>query len=500
MRADKIDSFLHRCAGVGSILYLALPAILFFLGWLRPFFAIVAISALCVGIFFYIKRSTISHIPFSFVKNKLVLIFTIVIMVIWTLIAGIGILGENHQTSDFNKHNAILADLTTHHWPVTYERESGDKTLVYYIAYYLPAAAIGKVFHSTQIAEVALLPWTVFGLILVMYWIFRILKRVNVGVVVLFIVFAGVDILGQLILRTSDTSVPILNIFSLMEGYASIIGANYQGNTSLLFWAPQHAVAAWLVAGMVLSALLERSYKVPILFVISLAVLWSPMVVVGTIPLLVAYVILALREHRLITILHPANTLIPLLFLVMFGLYFMSGTSDQVFHLITQHSNAPGIEKLTAYIVFIFLEFLIYILIARSYIKKLSLEWKTIIQCCVIFLCIIPFFIYGSLNDIGLRAPIISLFVVFLVVTKYLYQSPKTAPVVQRSFLLIAIISLGSISSLVEFNTHITGSTGDTHYWGSINSPNLDDKDAYFAKQYLGDPNSLFSRTIGKTR
>lgn len=498
MRIKKIDLSLHRFFEASSILYLALPVAIFFAGWLQPFYAIVAVIILLIGLFFYFKRLQINSDSFSFVKHRYLLIGIVLVVIGWVTLSNIGLPGENHQTSDFNKHNAVLSDLTTYGWPVVYEKDSGNATLVYYIAYYLPAATAGKLFHSTDVAEMSLLPWTILGVILVLYWIFRLLKRVSLGTVILFILFAGIDIVGQLLLRNSEISVYILNIFSHIEGYASIIGANYQGNTSLLFWAPQHAIPAWLIAGIVITSLVERNYGLPIFFVLAIGILWSPMVIIGALPLAVAYVLLMTKKRKFKTILHPVNTVIPLFIVAIFALYFLSGTSEQVLHSMSAHSTASNVSKLIAYTIFIFAEFLLLIILIIPYIKKLSIEWRTITGCCVIFLCLVPLVIYGTMNDIGLRAPIISLFVVFLLVAGFLYQKKNSTAMIWRSCAVLILIALGSISSFVEFNTHITGPVGNTHYWGSINSPNLTPEDAYFAKQYLGDPNSLFSRTIGK--
>ncbi len=54
------------------------------------------------------------------------------------MLSGIGGIGFQHY--DWNKHNAILSDLVRESWPVGYTYYGRPVALVYYIAYYLPAA------------------------------------------------------------------------------------------------------------------------------------------------------------------------------------------------------------------------------------------------------------------------------------------------------------------------------------------------------------------------
>ncbi len=73
------------------------------------------------------------------------------------------------QAGDWAKHNAILYDLVNRRWPVLYTNVKEHSMLTYYIGQYMVAALVGKVTHSTRIAEIVLYIWNMIGLVLVLF-------------------------------------------------------------------------------------------------------------------------------------------------------------------------------------------------------------------------------------------------------------------------------------------------------------------------------------------
>src|SRR4051812_43129855 len=149
-----------------TLCYLALPYFLFAWGWLWwPYAVLITaalFSALAVARKKVLARNNEADISRFLVSNRdgiLALLLTLVIY----LPTGVG--GIGYQREDWHKHNAVLHDLTTNTWPVVLESNvdgSPKSYLAYYIAYYLPAAAIGRVFGLTA-AHLTLFAWTFLG-------------------------------------------------------------------------------------------------------------------------------------------------------------------------------------------------------------------------------------------------------------------------------------------------------------------------------------------------
>ena len=77
--------------------------------------------------------------------------------------------GYGYQTGDWAKHGILLKDLVDYPWPVFYEYYGATIGVTYYVAYYLPAAVIGKV-GGLVLANQFLVLWTLLGLILAIFW------------------------------------------------------------------------------------------------------------------------------------------------------------------------------------------------------------------------------------------------------------------------------------------------------------------------------------------
>ncbi|MCA9417857.1 MAG: hypothetical protein KC917_16380, partial [Candidatus Omnitrophica bacterium] len=133
-RKKTLDS--QACA----FLYLSLPYLLFFWGWLWLPYALLATVALLIGLASAIlggRSEAREDGPRAWGSWRRVL-FVAVIALVWVALSGIGGLG--FQNPDYPKHNAVLKDLIEKDWPVVYGEGEGARALVYYFAYYLPAA------------------------------------------------------------------------------------------------------------------------------------------------------------------------------------------------------------------------------------------------------------------------------------------------------------------------------------------------------------------------
>src|SRR5690606_22568110 len=201
--------------------------------------------------------------------------------------------GVGVQTWDWAKHTAILADLVSQSWPVAYRLDaSGDQLgLVYYIAYYLPAAVAGK-WLGWRAANGTLFLWTVAGVILTWLWMIRIGRASPFAALGVLVLFTGFDLLGAaLSLEGSHLSDrPWWDNFDLewWQGAAVL-----PGNITLIAYAPHQALGGWLTTALVLDALRRGRRGFPLIVPLGLGLLWSPFATIGLMAL--AAVLLRLR-------------------------------------------------------------------------------------------------------------------------------------------------------------------------------------------------------------
>ena len=142
-----------------ALVFISLPMLCFFIGWLRWYWAVPACLALVVCIIASDENSRLYKVLFkkkihdkagtsselSSDGKKLVISTNILIAVViasfaYVFFCGVGRLWS--QSDDFLWRNAIFRDLVVRKWPVFYDAYDG--ALSYYIGTWLPAAIIGK--------------------------------------------------------------------------------------------------------------------------------------------------------------------------------------------------------------------------------------------------------------------------------------------------------------------------------------------------------------------
>ena len=166
---------------------------------------------------------------------------------LWLSLSGAG--GVGYQNADYRASNAILKDLTTQPWPLRLTLDSTVTPVIYYVGYYLPAAAAGKL-AGWYVANAVLFLWTAVGVFLAFAWFLRLAggRRASSWITALIFSFAGgLDAVGFYLLTPKP-----FDLDSHVDTWAGYF--QYSSNTTLLYWVPQHAIAAWLITGLVLNA------------------------------------------------------------------------------------------------------------------------------------------------------------------------------------------------------------------------------------------------------
>ena len=519
-------TFLKKC----SLVFIALPLLCFFLGWLKWYWAVLSCLALVLCFLLSDENGFLSRKLFKktagkkpeesakLVISKKDLVLIVLISAVFLFFCGVGRLWA--QTDDCLWRNAIFRDMITHKWPVIYS--SYDGALSYYIGAWLPAAFIGKLAFllgvSTEgafhVGNIAFLIYYTVGmsiLFLLLLAYFKTAKTKRIFLLVLgFIFFSGMDFAGNQFRVNSDQ----------IEWWA--LTFQYSSFTTCMCWVYNQSLIPWIC-----TALLLHEKKVSDYVFIGMACLFS-----GPFPFIGYFVYcVALGIKRLFEMLKAKqgkefakevfsiSNICSILFIFPVVATFLTSNT----YMSNQDSGDPVFlpptwfyENYVLYFLFLLIEFGIYALLIAKPNKKNYLYYVTVVQ-----LILYPLFNVGIHSDLTMRASIPAVFLMYVFCYQYILNNPVLAPeegdtkakkqsISSRlnilTVMLILCLIIGTVTPSVEFarginrvkergiNDHLTDYVGtldqDTNGapyesdWPPTNFVALDYEDILFFKYF----------------
>ncbi len=451
-------SKLRNWVKIASIIFLSIPIVIFLTGWLKFFIAWPATVIFLFGLYKLLRNNGFIHEQDKQHLNVSVLNLgaSILLVSIPVLISGVG--GVGSQTWDWVKHNAIFLDLVHQAWPLTYQTEGDVVALVYYIAFYLPAALVGKFLGWTS-ANCVLFLTTWIGTVLTLLWLVVFSRGKTIFAALVLIFFSGMDLIGGFFIK------PDLEWYTVITEFRLQWWSNYwlyNNDASVLFYVPHQALGAWLATAILIDSYLGDNRTLPILFLILIVSLWSPFAVVGLIPLFILYLHRSGFSFEIESQLSVVNLIGLVLGLVIFLYYLSRFLTYQLpdYYMITGQEVLPGsfeflLNRLSIskffyeYIVFIIFEFLalasVLILIIRKASNGFSeFEKETkMLYVAILVLCVLPFFKYGIYNDLVMRSSMPALFVFQIGVVLVL----RIQTSITLRMALVSMLCLGGLNS-----------------------------------------------------
>lgn len=475
-----------------SLLYLELPIALFFLFWCKWYISIAGI--LIIGyIHFFQSKANFKKTNNTIKINKKYLFLVLFIILIWCILGGQGNL--YYQSSDWGCRNAIYKKMIFGTAPYYFEDGS---FLSYYIGHWIVPSTISKIFIFLglsksivwHIGNIILLLWTALGISLSFFLVAFYTKADKTFkiflVLLIFILFSGLDVIGLLIRNTGFSNhIEPWNIYY-----------QFSSQTTQLFWVFNQAIPVWV--GTLL--FLQTDHIKFDVFIGALLILFSPLPIFGCFALILFKILFNYILKKDITrlfkegfsIVNILSLVIALpLFLFIFSNTRSSGTAGVLFNL-----NIGGDSWYNWFmlIVFLIVEVYIYLLFVYKNNKK-----NYLFYAITITLPFIAAFRFGTSNDFEMRASIPLLTCLMLLVIKEVlgnieYKDKRL--IIQRRIVpLIFCLLIGAVTPFVEFyrgysevrTNHKINLTDEsvTLHKDSINfvSPNY--KDTKFAK-YIG--------------
>jgi hypothetical protein len=477
-RAES-GSALDRILIASSYLYLVIPIVVFLFGWLRPLLAISVTALLLLGTwrtlrgFGYSQQSGLGRPGF--------LVPSLLIVLAWVLLSGID--GFGLQNGDFDARNAIFRDLIQRPWPVRYEYGAsallrgvvGDTgALVYYFAYWLPPALVGKLL-GWDAANHALFLWSILGVFLSTLLVCRYNGTFTLVTLLALVCWSGMDIVGTLLYSPPPSMLAVLHggsvhirevvgqTLAIILGRENIewwVSANtglllwqYSSFTTQLFYVFNQAIPAWVATAL----LLNQQDKKSLIHTYSLILLFAPLPAIGLLPFLVYR--LAERSawmspsgsrgtapSFLRQVMSIQNTVAP----ASLGLVAVA-------FLGTQHSQ-PGqgaiwnFIPVSADLVIRYLEFCGFEFALLGLLVLRSSKERRLTALALMILFILPLYRSGATSDLVMRASIPALLVLFMTGIRSLQSetsNPALGPRLLR-VLLGVVLLLGVDTPLHE--------------------------------------------------
>lgn len=500
--------------------YLALPVFLFCLGWLQLPWAIGFTLILGIGLRFAMAdfhRAELSQALNTWLQRVTWRGVAATVLICFGLIIISGVGGYGYQTGDWAKHEILLKDLVDYEWPVFYDYYGVTIGLVYYVAYYVPPALIGKL-GGMLLANQALVVWTLAGLILSVFWFALAIRRSLVVGLAFFLLFSGVSVVGFLLRFYAPVPIlagaPDLNT-APWQTHPALWAATWQYSPHVrgLFWVPQHVLPGWLITGMILFVLATTTTRRSLLFLWALSVLWSPFITIGLVPFFLAD--LLPRPHRpfgerVRAYLSIANGCGVALFGLLAIFYATKLTpiapvlnqGMRVGLSLVEMAQRDGWPRvLFSYLLFCLLEFGLYFWLDRGGAVKTVPALRWTYRLVFLWLAALPLIVLGQHNDLTMRASIPALFFVAVVVGRngaWLQQGARW-----RKGLWLMVILLGTLSPLYEVGYQLARAyqRGALYAFDLNPNRNLAEKyvlDASIMQQYASSVDTFFFHTLAK--
>ena len=453
---ERIKQFLKEAdiLMISTTIYLLLPIFIFLVSWTKTIYAILFMGL--IAWFIKAKKDEFKVKTKNELEKKDIkkLVIVLIIIFVWLALSGVG--GLVNQTIDYEKHNAVLHDLIEKDYPVEYiSKKSFDKFLVYYIAYYLPAAVVGKLFGFI-VANVFLFIWTFIGLTIGMFWIFRITKRISIIPIICLIVFGGLDIIGMLIMGVEG----IFKISNKEWWIIEVFMLQLTSLTTLLHWVPQMFIPALIITPIVYFYKDKNMPEIIFLFIVA-SFLWSPFICIGLLPFFLHNCIRKIKEEGLSNIISTPTYLICLLLTIILVAYILSNQNNGAeIGLLWKVQDIKLNEFIPYFLLFQIIEYGALAIFIYFAIK----DKKEIIYLCstVLVLMIFTAIAGGKYNDFGMRATIpalITLYIMFVqTILKAKKEKNKKILIVCAIFaILISFSSVNEIGSRIQNTKHIGG-------------------------------------------
>lgn len=415
-----------------AFIYISLPFVVFLLGWLvQPLGAGCAVLYLWAS-WRFLQRKRIDRIG---EVSWPVLIGVAAIALAWASMGGAGHLFYANPF-DWGPRFALVRDLVVAPWPVSYLKGADLLLLRAPLGYYLVPSLLGKMV-GVELVDLLLFGWTALGVM-----IFFLVAFPRAGfwrsmlAIIAFILASGGDVLGY---AEDYWSLPSPG--EHIEWWAKFW--QYSSNTTLLFWVPNHTLAAWIATALVLRHAKDRDVLgrgMPLL--LAPLALWSPLSAVGILPIMFVALARWWSDREFCRIL-PRVLLVCLVTGLPVVLYLTHGIANIQATSIGIRTGANS-DYFPRMIWFLMVE------IGLPAALLLASRPNVLYLVSIGLLVVLPLFSFGGGNDLVMRGSIPALAILWLGLIDKFVLMPVGRGRQLRAMIALAFFSIGSVTSLQE--------------------------------------------------
>jgi hypothetical protein len=453
------SGFVHSGLDGLAVGFVSLPSLLFLLTWVNAWIAWPLAAALIFAMDRALLKATTGGERRMSPGPRAGVVIGIV-AIVWTAFGGAGHLG--YANADWELRDALYGDLIRYSWPIAYQLPDGSTgVLRTAMGYFLPAAFIAKV-AGTPYADALLFIWTAIGVGLFLALLPVPRSRGALGWLVpmlIVIVFAGMDAVATWIY---DGQRPLV-FPEHLEWWT--IRFQYSAFSTQLLWVPNHAIAAWIAAALLLRHRGEARSLDLLVLVLALLPLWSPFAALGFAPF-IALVMFQWIPRTGWPRLSPVNLVVCAALVVIVGSLIITGTSSMPVRtslLIGRLENAIP-ELLAVYTLFVMTEFGV-ILVA---VWLLAEKDRDLLVMAGVILLVLPFVRFGPGNDIVMRSSIPSQAILCLFTVLAATRSIAPRAAAGPGLLLATCLAFGSITAIFELGRSVVWQHWAADYQSSM--------------------------------
>ena len=451
-----------------SIMYLVVPILFFFLGWLRLGIGLFLSSLLLLASSFFLKKVK------DIVKNDDEInlskeyFASLVILFLFLLCTGnTGFIGS--WGTDIPWRNAIYHDLIRQSWPVIYEYS--QSMLCYYMIFWLVPAEISALLQLNELgSNIVLLLWMYVGLVLIFFLLCSILKVQKeqlLFITVVFLFFSGINTVGMIFKSFLLNPTPLISNYPCGDSWSfadlNINGVDYiyrMRSTYLCIADVYNQFFALAISANLFFRFRERTEFYAFVGLLSLP--YSPLGFIGLFCIITLEFLIGLFRNFNIKVKNGCfqkvfskiNLLSSISIFPIFYLYFSSNYHAKYLGGVENYSYLDmlaqqfNLDNFVLLILYYYLYFLIYAVLINDTYKTDSLYWISII-CLMGF----PLFKVGSGIDFNLNATITPYFFLMILIIKHLLTVLNTRHFIMKDLILVACLSIAMLTPLIQIAT-----------------------------------------------
>ena len=454
---------------IAAMLYLVLPVVIFFIGYLKIvwalLFSVITVGCAVLSFLDIAKKKPENALEERSVTLKVsYFIWLIPFALFFIYLSGVG--EFSWAVSDHRVRYAILNDLINYKWPVIYDFSTqhnpvvsealgeGQVAFAYYFVFWMVPALFGKLFGFTA-ARIVLLLWSAIGLMLVTIGALLIYGKQSRFLFIGLMLFAGFDVFPYFYNELTGFGAT----WEDWTWHLRVVGNFYQ-----LMNVFHQSIPGWLITIVLL--LCTNSKCVGLLG--SLMFCYSPWAAIGILPMCICKLVVANKNLKakevLKNIFSVGNTIVCVVFFICFASFYTANTNSATEYGFIWTFYSSWKTLLIDYIAFVVFEFGIWVLLIHKKYKK---DWM--FYAAVATMVILPVYKMTPPNDLLMRgsmAPLftISLYAVMYVTDNFNEMMEKGNKKVKPRLIVLALL----VAAYSSFNFMLTSTLFTTMIYAKL--------------------------------